>query len=646
MHRLLVAEKFSAALRLATVLSGGKAKRLRADGVSQFTFSFAGTLWRAFPLRGHFMNLDYPPELNDWEHTDLDHLIDAEPVPTVTDPTTVDALRVASGETDEVVIATDFDREGELIGLEAVRVAHELSPGAGVARARFSSLTRREVQEAFDHLGALDENLASAAATREAIDLAWGAVLTRFLSMACGRHGRDILSVGRVQTPTLALVGDREREIEEFVPSPWWRVVAVLAKDDAEFRAEHVQNPFHHRDEAEAARSFAGLATEGWVTSVDADEQEDRPPVPLNTTLFLALANRSGFSAVRAMAIAESLYRDGLVSYPRTDNTAYPMTLGLRRTVEDLLESDLAEEARLVLSLPEIHPTRGRTVTTDHPPIYPTGAARRNDLKPDMWRVYELIVRRFLATLSPPAVYALTTVRVDLDEASFTATARRLRSPGWRAIVPLDDEDRAIPEMGHGGPVDIRSLGIEEGETPQPPRYSQGALIQEMERFGLGTKSTRHEIVQKLYDRGYAGGRQVRPTEAGRAVVEALQVHAPRITRPESTSELERRLDSIAEGNATPADVISESRERLREALRELQEHREAIARWIRDSIDWERDHGPCEKCRKGRMVVRKTRRGIRFLGCTNYPECKNSRPVPREDFIVRAKASEATLAE
>src|SRR5206468_64358 len=253
---------------LATVLSGGKAKRLRADGVSQFTFSFAGTLWRAFPLRGHFMNLDYPPELNDWEHTDLDRLIDAEPVPTVTDPTTVDALRVA-----------------------------------------------------------------------------WGAVLTRFLSMACGRHGRDILSVGRVQTPTLALVGDREREIEEFVPSPWWRVVAVLAKDDAEFRAEHVQNPFHHRDEAEAARSFAGLATEGWVTSVDADEQEDRPPVPLNTTLFLALANRSGFSAVRAMAIAESLYRDGLISYPRTDNTAYPMTLGLRRTVEDLLESDLAEEA-------------------------------------------------------------------------------------------------------------------------------------------------------------------------------------------------------------------------------------------------------------------------------------------------------------
>ncbi len=646
MRRLLVAEKFSAALRLATVLSEGTVKRLRADGVSQFEFSRGDDAWRAFPLRGHFLNLDYPPELNDWEHTDLDALIDAEPVPTVTDATTVEALRAASGGTDEVVVATDFDREGELIGLEAVRVVREISPRAGVTRAKFSSLTRRELVDAFGNLGELDERLASSAATREVIDLAWGAVLTRFLSIACERRGRDILSVGRVQTPTLALVEDREREIEEFVPSLWWRVIATLSKDGTDFPAEHVQNPFSRRDEAEAARSLAGLATEGWIASVDADEQEDRPPVPLNTTLFVALTNRAGFSAARAMALAESLYRDGLISYPRTDNTAYPPTLSLRRTVEDLLESDLAEEARLVLSLPEIHPTRGRTVTTDHPPIYPTGAARRKDLKPDLWRVYELVVRRFLATLSPPAVHALTTVRIDLDEAGFTATARRVVSPGWRAMIPQEQGEATLPEMGHGGPVEIRSLSIVEGETPRPPRYSQGALVQEMERLGLGTKSTRHEIVQKLYDRGYAGGRQVRPTEGGRAVVEALQVHASRITRPEATSELERRLDAIAEGSATPAEVIAESRQRLREALKELEEHREAIARWIRETIEWEKDHGPCEKCGNGRMVLRKARRGTRFLGCTNYPQCKNSRAVPREEFVVRAKASEASLVQ
>ena len=412
MHRLLVAEKFSAALRLATVLSEGKAKRLRADGVSQFTFSRAGDDWRAFPLRGHFLNLDYPPELNDWDRTDLDALIDADPVPTVTDPETVGALRSASESVDEIIVATDFDREGELIGLEAVRIIQETSPSAGVRRARFSALTRPELLASFNELGDLDERLASSAATREVVDLAWGAVLTRFLSLACDRRGRDLLSVGRVQTPTLALLEEREREIEESVPIPWWRVAATLARDGHEFRAEHAQSPFSHRDEAEAARGLAGLATEGWIASIDADTQEERPPVPLNTTLFVALASRDGFSAVRAMAIAESLYRDGLISYPRTDNTVYPRTMSLRRAVEELLESDLAEEAKRVLALPEIRPTRGRTASTDHPPIYPTGAGRKSKLKPDAWRVYEAITRRFLATLSTPAIHEVTTVQI------------------------------------------------------------------------------------------------------------------------------------------------------------------------------------------------------------------------------------------
>jgi len=165
-----------------------------------------------------------------------------------------------------------------------------------------------------------------------------------------------------------------------------------------------------------------------------------------------------------------------------------------------------------------------------------------------------------------------------------------------------------------------------------------------MEGLGLGTKSTRHEIVQKLYDRGYVGGRSVRPTESGRAVVEALQVYAPRITRPETTAELEGRLDDIAGGTATPEDVIAESRRHLHQALAELEEHREAIARWIRESVEWDRDFGPCERC-GGRMRARKSRQGTRFLGCSNYPQCRNSRAIPREGVIVRVKAAEASLS-
>ena len=217
--------------------------------------------------------------------------------------------------------------------------------------------------------------------------------------------------------------------------------------------------------------------------------------------------------------------------------------------------------------------------------------------------------------------------------------------PGWREVLPSETAEAPLPDLGRGGSLEVRSLRVEEGETPPPPRYSQGSLVQEMERLGLGTKSTRHEIVQKLYDRGYVGGRRVRPTESGRAVVEALIVHAPTITRHETTAELESRLDAIAQGTATPGEVIAESRALLREALRELRVHGGAIARWIRESLAWEQDHGPCEKCSTGRMMLRKSRRGSRFLGCSNYPECKNSRAVPRGMFMVRAKASEASLA-
>ena len=160
---------------------------------------------------------------------------------------------------DEIVVATDFDREGELIGLEAVRIVREASPSATVRRARFSALTRPELLASFNELGDLDERLASSAATREVVDLAWGAVLTRFLSLACERRGRDLLSVGRVQTPTLALLEEREREIEESVPTPFWRVVATFARDGHEFRGEHAQSPFARRDEAEAARGLMHL---------------------------------------------------------------------------------------------------------------------------------------------------------------------------------------------------------------------------------------------------------------------------------------------------------------------------------------------------------------------------------------------------
>jgi len=196
----------------------------------------------------------------------------------------------------------------------------------------------------------VDYPLAASAESRQSVDLAWGAVLTRFISIASKQLGRDFLSVGRVQSPTLALIVDREREIENFVPQDFWTVHAKFRKDVAgapiEFETNHEHGPFWARREAETTMTEAEAAARGLVREYIQNEREERPPPPFNTTMFVAEANRIGFGAAQAMRIAEDLYQSGFISYPRTDNTVYPSTINLRSVLEKLSESPFAAEAR------------------------------------------------------------------------------------------------------------------------------------------------------------------------------------------------------------------------------------------------------------------------------------------------------------
>src|SRR3990170_1422091 len=228
MRTLIVTEKNNTAARIATILSNGQMRRAYPHRVPVFTFSKDGDDYTVVGLRGHILNLDYPEELNQWEKVELKRLVWAEPVKVVTAQNVETALREVARGQDDVVVATDYDREGELIGVEALDIVREENPGVRVKRARYSSLTKWEIEESFRNLVEVDHALAQAAESRQVVDLAWGAVLTRFISMAANRVGKDFLSVGRVQTPALALVVDREREIEHFTPKPYWKVRATF----------------------------------------------------------------------------------------------------------------------------------------------------------------------------------------------------------------------------------------------------------------------------------------------------------------------------------------------------------------------------------------------------------------------------------
>ena len=644
LRRLIVTEKFNAAVRIATILSDGQSKRTTVGGARVFEFASGDDRVQVIGLRGHIINLDYPEALNDWARVDLKELIWAEPQKVVTEPKIADALRELARDADEVLIATDFDREGELIGVEALEIIRTVKPAVRVKRARFSALTKWDIERAFAELTEVDYPLAASAESRQAVDLAWGAVLTRFLSLASKQVGRDFLSVGRVQSPTLALVVDREREIEDFVPQDYWTLHATLRKavDGApvDFTADHVHGPYWAKSEAQTAQAHADAASHGTVAEYIQNEREERPPPPFNTTMFVTEANRIGFGAAHAMNIAESLYQSGFISYPRTDNTVYPSTVNLRTVLEKLADSPFGPEARELAAQERLIPSRGRIQATDHPPIYPVAGAQRAQIKrEDHWRIYELVVRRFLATVAPNAIALTSEAKIDVGGETFAAEGYVVKDPGWRKYYPYwQVRESALPALSVGetlekvGPIDLR-----EETTKPPPRYSEGGLIQEMERLGLGTKSTRHEIVKKLYDRKFVDGKYVRPTVSGRAVIQALEDHAARIAQPEMTAHLEQDMEGIATGVRAREDVVRESQSMLSEVLEILEANRAAIGQEIEAALREQNYIGKCNACGEGNLMVIRSRRGSRFLGCDRYPACRNTHPLPQTGTVQSA---------
>jgi len=644
-RRLIVTEKFNASIRIATILSGGKSKRSYVEGTPVFEFTQGEDRVQVVGLRGHIINLDYPDALNDWARVDLKELVWAEPQKVVTAGKIGAALKVLAAQADEVVIATDFDREGELIGVEALGLIREARPEIRVRRARFSALTKWDIEDAFANLVDVDYPLASSAESRQSVDLAWGAVLTRFVSIASRQLGRDFLSVGRVQSPTLALIVDREREIENFVPQDFWTVHAKFRKDvngaPVEFETNHEHGPFWARSETEAVMSPAEAAAQGIVREYLQNEREERPPPPFNTTMFVAEANRMGFGAAQAMRIAEDLYQSGFISYPRTDNTVYPSTVNLRSVLEKLVDSPFGAEARELAGQERIVPSRGRTEATDHPPIYPVVGAGRDKVKrEDHWRIYELVVRRFFATVAPNAVAEVAEAKIELGGQMFLAEGYRMKQLGWRKYYPywIVRESILPPLAVHEALDRVGPVALQEDRTKPPGRYSEGSLIQEMERLGLGTKSTRHEILKKLYDRKFIEGKYPRPTTSGRALIEALEDHAERITQPEMTAHLEADMEGIATGVRAREDVVRESQQMLSEVLETLEANREAIGQEIEAALREQNYIGKCNVCKEGNLTVIRSRRGSRFLGCDRYPACRNTHPLPQIGIIQGAE--------
>ena len=624
MH-LIIAEKHDAAKRIAAILAGSKPKSTRVSGTETFSFDDKVVMG----LSGHIVGVDYPPDYNNWQRVDCGDLIRAEIVTTPIQPKIIPALKKLGGAADRITIATDYDREGELIGAEAIKMVALKNPKVKVDRVRYSAITKEEIQSAFKKPGSLDYDLAASGEARQIIDLVWGAVLTRFISKTAGRLGKEFLSVGRVQSPTLALIVDREKEIEAFVAKPYWEIYADLEKG---LRVQHAKGKIW--DKAEVDKIIANLGSEGIVKSIEEKSRYDKPPTPFDTTTFISAASGIGFSAANAMRIAEWLYTNGFISYPRTDNTVYPESLNLKSLMSLFTKGTFAREAKELLRGKMI-PSRGKRATTDHPPIYPTSLANKDELKEDQWKIYELIVRRFFATLAEQCVWLVSSLNVDIGKEPFRASGARLIEPGWRAYYPYSkSEEHILPPLKEGEHLAVRGTEAMAKETQPPARYGQGRLIKIMDELGLGTKSTRHDIISKLYARAYVHGNPMKPTNTAYAVVDTLEKYASAITKPEMTQTLEKDMTSISDRKIKEEEVIEESREMLTSVFAELSKNEEEIGTSLRDGLRTDKIVGKCEKCGSD-LIIRRGRRGSRFIGCSGYPGCKFTLPLPRFGTIL-----------
>jgi DNA topoisomerase-1 len=635
--RLIISEKANAATKIAQFLAEGSVKEGKHRSVPHHTFVWKGEECVSVGLKGHVLNPEYPDEYSNWQKVEPSDLIDAQILKSVSEKGVADAVKALSKKADKVVIATDFDREGELIGVEALSLAFEANPSLmdHVERARFSALTKGEVTRAFDNLLEVSRELADAGEARQDIDLIWGATLTRWVSRATKRYGSAFLSVGRVQSPTLVLIAERERERRAFVPEPYWELAATLRNGGGPFTVHHAHGRF--KDEAEAREAFENLTDAATVTEVKQKSATRPSPPPFNTTGFLTAAASLGIGPSRAARIAEDLYTDGYISYPRTDNTVYPRSLDLREILGYLKRvEDAGPYAERLLGAGKLSPTRGKKETTDHPPIYPTGYASRKALREDRWKIYQLVVRRFLATLSGPASTLRTTLRFESGGEPLTTSGTVVTEEGWLGVYPYGRRaDEELPALNEGDEVEVVEAEVLSKETQPPSRYGQGRLIRVMEDLGLGTKATRPNIIQNLYDRGYVHDDPIVPTETGMAVAQALKHFASEIATHEMTAELERSMDAISEGRISKDSVVDESRDVLRRVYEHLTNSEEEFADIVWNGIRGDEILGPCPNCGRNLIIRRNRRSGKRFAGCEGYPECRTTYPLPQRGDII-----------
>ena len=544
------------------------------------------------------------------------------------------------------VSACDYDMEGSLIGYMILRHVCGAESVAEARRMRYSTLTDRDLNRAWDEMsGSLDFSLIEAGRTRHEVDWLFGINLTRALTLAVKNTTGfyKVLSVGRVQGPTLNFIKEREVEIQTFVPTPFWLVKAEVRLGRKKFVLEHEESRIH--SDFRAAKIVAECeGKEGDLKELETDRAELSPLPPFSLgDLQREAYYKLRYSPRTTLRAAERLYLGALISYPRTSSQRLPPSIDLRRILEGLREQKgYADFASGLLGKSSLRPRQGKKDDPAHPAIHPTGKKPGRLEKVDA-RVYDLICRRFMASLAGPAVRESTRATIDVNGHFFYLKGSRLVEEGWTDVYGpyFKDKEVVLPALKIGRKIPIRKVEAPRKLTRPPPRFNPGSLLGLMEREGIGTKATRSDIIDTMFKRGYVDGREIGVTDLGFTVVESLDRIVPEILSVEMTRRLEEDIEEIRVGKAKAEAVVEEAIRVLGPALSEFKLNEESIGTAINEALLRASRKGvtlgACPVCDTGEIrVITSKQTGKRFAGCANYFQgsCDASYPLPQKGKI------------
>lgn len=635
MNELIICEKPKAAEKIANAISS-KAKKHKYNKKANYweidledkhitVVSAVGHLYSLTPKNSRdslYFNLEWAPlyEIDKNKKYTRDY---------------VNLIKKFSKNVDSYIHACDYDIEGTLIGYNALVYACGKKDLKNVKRMKFSTLTKSDILEAYNNPIELDLPQAESGIARHILDFYFGVNISKSLmqSVRKSKHRYLKLSAGRVQTPTLSILVDREKEIKKFVPEPYWLIKAIINKDIV---ADHVEGKIFDKVRAENIyKNCRGSDAE--VKNVKINKTIRKPPVPFNLGgLQSASYAAFGFSPKKTQTIAQNLYTGGYTSYPRTSSQKLPESLNYKNILIHL--SANPDFKKHISDLPkELKPREGKKNDAAHPAIHPTGVLPEK-LNKDEQKVYELIVYRFISVFSEDSELETMKVNLNVGEEEFTFKRKRVSVLGWLAHYPFKKiEDDSFPNLKKGDSIKIKDITSEEKETKPPSRYNEASLIKELEKRELGTKATRADIIAKLYDRKYISGKKIEVNQLGENMIDTLKEYCKDITSEELTRNFEKDLEKIQENKITKEKVIDNAHEEVLDIIKDIHKNEDEIGSKLYQAYMKSQIIG---KCACGGDLIKRysPKTKANFVGCSNYPDCKVIYNLPKGANILKKK--------